>query len=121
LFQQSIVLDDGAIKMTATVGGTPGGTFAESLPIIGKNQMAKRPLPYYVPVTTITAGGTVTGGTVVEIVRVMAAGATAQRQTVGGSQSDERGLAAGEYIVKLENIGSGIATGVYSLVWEERP
>lgn len=121
LFQQSIVIDDGAIKMTATVGGTPGGVFSDTLPIIGKNQMVKRPLPYYTPVTTITAGGTVTGGTVVEIIRVMAAGATAQRQTVGGSQSDERGLAAGTYIIELANVGTGTATGVYSIVWEERP
>ena len=70
---------------------------------------------------SIESGGTVTGGTVVEVVRVVAANSTAQQSTVGGSVADERGLPAGTYHLKLENISNGAAKGVYSLFWEERP
>lgn len=121
LFEQKLVVDAGAIRLTAVLGGTEGGTFSENLPIIGKNRMSTRPTPFYVPQVTISAGGTIAGGTVVEVVRVVAANATAQQQSVGSGQDSERGLPAGSYLLKLENIGNSTATGVYSLVWEERP
>lgn len=121
LFQQSLSVDAGGIRMTARAGATPGGTFNNALPVVGKNRMASRPQPYYEPQSTVTTGGTTTGGTVVEVVRLVAAGATAQEATVGGQFADERGLPAGDYYITLENISNGAATGVYSLFWEERP
>jgi hypothetical protein len=83
--------------------------------------MATRKAPFYSSQVTIASGGTVTGGTVVELFRVTAANATAQQQTVLGAASTERGLPAGTYYLRLENIGNSAATGVYSLIWEERP
>ena len=53
--------------------------------------------------------------------RVVSAGATAQQATVGGTQASERGLPAGSYYLRLENVTNNTATGVYALVWEERP
>ncbi len=38
-----------------------------ALPIIGKNRMTERPLPYYAATTTIATGGTHTGGIEVEV------------------------------------------------------
>ena len=121
LFQQILQVDAGAIKLTAITGGTPGGTYNNPLPVIGKNRMSKRPQPYYVPVSTVTTGGTITGGTIVEVVRVVSSGSTAQRATVGGQFADERGLPAGDYYIKLENISNTTAEGVYQIYWEERP
>lgn len=120
LFQQSLDVDSSSVKLTAEIGGTEGGTFSVALPVIGKNRMASRPAPHYVPKVTISSGGTYTGGTILEVVRVVSAGATAQQATVGAQISDERGLPAGSYYLRLANFGNGAATGVYSLIWEER-
>lgn len=121
IFEQSLTLDAGGIRFTALTSATPSGTYSVNLPVIGKNRMASRKTPYYTPQATLATGGTATGGTVVELFRVVAANATAQQQTVLGAASTERGLPAGTYYLRLENIGNSAATGVYSLIWEERP
>lgn len=119
LFQQNLTVDAGGIKYTAEIGGTEGGTFT-ALPVVGKNRMSVRPQPYYAAQATIGYGGTATGTTVVDLARIVTSGATAQQVTVGGT-SDERGLPAGTYYVRLTNLSNSTATGVYSLFWEERP
>lgn len=121
IFEQSLTLDSGSVRFTALTGATPGGTYSTSLPVIGKNRMTTRKTPFYSPQITIETGGTATGGTIVELFRVTAANATAQQQTVLGAASTERGLPAGTYYLRLENIGNSAAIGVYSLIWEERP
>lgn len=124
LFAQKLTVDAGSIRLSAITGATESTPFNTAMPVIGKNRMASRrkyPGGYYAAQATIASGGTITGGTVVEVVRVVSNGATAQQSTVGGQTSDERGLPAGAYYLKLEKIGLGAATGVYSLFWEERP
>lgn len=124
LFQQRLTVDAGGIRLTAITGATEATAFATPLPVIGKNRMAARrqhPGGYYAAQATVSNGGTITGGAIVESVRVVTSGATAQQATVGGQTSDERGLPAGSYYLKLENLSNGTATGVYSLFWEERP
>lgn len=121
LFGQTLTVDDGSVRMTVSVGGTTTGTFGDALPVVGKNQMTTRPAPYYSPEATIATGGSVSGGDVLDVARVVAAKSTAQRSTVGGQVSDERGLPPGTYYITLSNIGSVTATGVYSAFWEERP
>lgn len=57
-----------------------------------------------------------------EIVRVVAANATAQRTSVGGSATKERGLPAGTYYLKFTNyLGAGQTEALYNLIYEERP
>uniref|UniRef100_A0AAU6VYE6 Virion structural protein n=2 Tax=unclassified bacterial viruses TaxID=12333 RepID=A0AAU6VYE6_9VIRU len=121
IFEQSLTLDAGSIKFTALTGATPGGSYSNVLPVIGKNRMASRKSPFYTAQCTLASGGTATGGTIVELFRVTAANSNAQAQTVLGAASTERGLPAGTYYLRLENIGNSAATGVYSLIWEERP
>ena len=121
IFEQSLTLDAGSVRFTALLAPTPGGTYSTPLPVIGKNRMVTRKSPYYTSQVTIDTGGTATGGTIVELFRVVAANATAQQQTVLGAASTERGLPAGTYYLRLENIGNSTATGAYSLLWEERP
>lgn len=121
LMSQDVELDDGSIRVTNTVGGTPAGVFAETLPIIPKNTMTERPTPLYIPVVVITAGGSVSGFTTLDIHRLVAATATAQQSTVGNIVGDDRGIGANTYHVLYQNIGSGTATGVLHFIWEERP
>jgi hypothetical protein len=121
IFEQSLTVDAGSIRFSAYTGATPAGTYSNTIPVVGKNRMTTRKSPFYTPQVTIASGGTATGGTIVELFRVVAANSNAQQQTVLGAASTERGLAAGTYYLRLENIGNAAATGVYSLIWEERP
>lgn len=121
LFEQSLTVDAGSVRFTALAGATDATPFDTALPVIGKNRMSVRPEPYYLPTVTVATGGTITGGTIVEVFRVIAANSNAQHQTVGGAAQTERGLPAGSYHLRIENIGNSTATGVYSLFWEERP
>jgi hypothetical protein len=121
LFEQSLTVDAGSIRFTALTGATGTGTYATALPVVGKNRMASRKAPFYNPQLTLSTGGAATGGTIVEVYRVVAANSNAQQQTVLGAASTERGLPAATYFLRLENIANGTATGTYSLMWEERP
>lgn len=118
----SLDIDGGTVRMTNILGpATEGGVFAETLPIIPKSRMSETPV--IAPVNVLTAGGTVTGGTVLDIIRVKipstAGGGAAT--TVGGSQDDERGIAIGTYYFNLESIGTDPVTGTLHAFWEERP
>lgn len=120
LFTQSLTVDSGGVKYTAEIGGTEGGVFTD-LPAIGKNRMSTRPTPYYEAQALFSVGGTTSGGTIVDVARMVTAGSSAQQITVGAQTSDERGLPAGTYYIRLTNLHNGTSTGVYSLFWEERP
>lgn len=121
LHDLTVIVDNGSLRITTVVGGTEGGVFSTALPAILKNNMTARPTPYYTLQNTLSTGGTHTGGIILDVVRVVASSATAQRSSVGGSISSERGIATGTYYFRLENFGSGDVTGVFSGWWEERP
>ena len=124
LASQSLVIDSGTVRLVVAVAGTPSGTFGVALPVIPRNAMVgalSRQLPYYSSQVTVAAGGVHTGGVVREVIRLKSAGATAQRNTVGAAVGTERGLPAGDYYIRIENIGTGAVTGVYTIEWEERP
>lgn len=128
LFEQTITVDSGSVRFQALTGATEISSFNTSIPVIGKNRMAQRKQPYYTSVITINThaapvafGSGISGGTVVENSRIVASNATAQQQTVNAGNQSERGLPAGTYYLRLHNFGSGSATGVYSIAWEERP
>lgn len=92
--------------------------------------MTTRRAPFYTSQITVTTHTTpvalgssinTTGATRTDLSRVVAANSTAQQQSVSGGTQSERGLPAGTYYVRLHSFGNGNATGVYSLIWEERP
>ena len=127
LIEQTISVDAGSIRFQAMTGATEVATFNTSVPIVGKNRMTTRESPFYVGQATVLThaapvafGSGVTGGTVTENVRIVAANATAQQQTVSGGAQTERGIPPGSYYLRLHNFGTGATTGVYTLVWEER-
>jgi len=118
LFELAIELVDGWIDIETVAGGTPGGTFSETLPIFRRNNMSVAPV--VTPQVVLTAGGTHTGGTILDVLAVKAASATAQSSSVGGRTTDERGVAPATYHFRISNPGSGTATGVWRAWWEER-
>lgn len=118
LYDVSLTLDAGSVRLRTMTGGTEGGTFNTPLPILRKNTMTDAPV---IPAQNIiTTGGTHTGGTDIDIIRLVAANATAQQSSVGSKAYDQRGVGPGTYYWRLENIGNGAATGIFSSFWEER-
>lgn len=63
----------------------------------------------------------VSGGICSEAERLRTSGATAQKQVVGFTTDDERGVPPGVYHLELQSLGTGgDATGTYTLKFEER-
>lgn len=120
LFDVSLVLDSGSVRLRTVAGGTEGGSFSEALPIIRKNTMTD--CPVVSSSNVLTTGGTLnlSGAIDIDRIRLVAANATAQQSSVGSKNFDQRGVAPGTYYWNLENFGSGAATGVFSGFWEER-
>lgn len=115
-----IVINTEEILVETVVGGTPGGVFGITLPVLPANTMSERPTPLYSFLTLLTAGGTHTGGTVIDIIRLKTGGSTQQSISVGSSSFDERGIAANTYYYRLSNLGNGTLVGVFKARWEER-
>lgn len=112
-----ILLTDGQARLETVVGGTPGGTFSEVLPIFNRNNMSSVPTPVYTVQNTLTAGGTHTGGTILDVLLVKGPGT--QSISVGAEQADERGIAIGTYYFRLTTVGATV--GILKARWEERP
>lgn len=123
LWEQTLELDQGALRYEVFIGATSSGTWT-ALPIIGQNRMTEAPL--YNPVCTVETGGNFTGGTVVDLLRVRTAAVNNQATNVGNAASSERGLPAGTYHVRVNTLTGGLpvndaAQGIITLRWEERP
>lgn len=129
LVKLEVEIEAGFIRIGTYVGGTPGGSFSETLPIfngnnmsLGSNHRANASGVGYTVQTVLTAGGTHTGGTELDVVRLKAASVSVQAQSVGSSPFDQRGVGANTYYFRLLNLSSTDAiTGTFKARWEERP
>lgn len=129
LFGLAVAIESGTLRMSTHVGGTAGGSFSETLPIIPANNMSlgadHRSFGgvAYAPVVTLTAGGTHAGdGTTLDVVRLKANANTNQAQSVGDTGGAERGVGAATYYFRLLNeSATDTITGIFRARWEERP
>lgn len=126
LVQLSAHFDNGTVRIETVVGGTEGGSFTDIFPILGANNMAGQRAKvvgggFYLPTVTLSGGGTHTGGTVIDVIRLRTANATAQATTVGATTDSKRGVSANTYYFRITNISASIAEGVFSARWEEKP
>ena len=123
LWEQTLELDQGALRYEVFIGATSTGAWT-ALPVIGQNRMTEAAL--YNPVCTVETGGNFTGGTAVDLLRVRTAAVNNQATNVGNAASSERGLPAGTYHVRVNTLTGGLpvndaAQGIITLRWEERP
>lgn len=123
LWEQTLELDQGALRYEVFIGATSTGAWT-ALPVIGQNRMTEAAL--YNPVCTVETGGNFTGGTAVDLLRVRTAAVNNQATNVGNAASSERGLPAGTYHVRVNTLTGGLpvndaAQGIVTLRWEERP
>ena len=120
LWNVALSVDSGGVKLETLAGGVENGVWTP-ISLFPKNTMTTRPTPFYVGQNTVTTGGTFTGGTLIDVVRVVTSSSTAQQSTVGSVPFSERGVAPGIYQWKLTNISqSGSTTGVFNFFYEER-
>lgn len=128
LFGLDASLDAGSLRIGTYVAGTEGGTFSETLPIFPTNNMSggsdhrnNYSGGVYVAQTVLTAGGTHTGGTELDVLRLKTSGNSTFSSSVGASGQDERGVAANTYYFRLLNLsGTDAVTGTFKARWEER-
>lgn len=112
LTSQRLWTGQGAARLVISTGGTEGGTFTALPTKFGTNTVAGGAVGN----TTVTVGGTHTGGTEREVLR-------ADSGTAGGGSgnadllSGQRYLAAGTYYFDI--VITGTTSGSYSLEWEE--
>jgi len=112
-----LVLTGGNVSLETISGGTAGGTYAETLPRINTNTM--QGTPAYTPLVVMTAGGTVTGGTVIDVVRVKADTNSNRATAVGSTTADQRGVGPGTYFWRLTNATGDPAVGTFKTRWQE--
>ena len=113
LYETSFTTEDSSIEVQLKVGGTASGPWT-SIPVIRKNTMSTTPV--ITSQVTMDYDGGHTGGTLIDLIRVMAGN---KQSSVGGSDS-ERGVGAGTYYYVITNTGNQTATVVFSGYWEER-
>lgn len=128
LFETSVFLEIGKLRIAPIVGGSETGTFPTALPIIRKNTMSSAKV--VTPTIQIGVGinnfagnvltGSVSGGTELDADRFISEAAGNRANPAGGSIGGERGIGASTYYYELKNYGTVDATGVFKAWWEQR-
>lgn len=116
-FFVNLVVSDVTVEIVS--GGTAGGTFSTALVIQSTNNMQRTPVR--ASTSTISYGGTHTGGTVLDKF-VLVSGNNLNHAT--GAQGGEQfpvGFPPGTYYVRITNTGSATATGLFKARWTEDP
>lgn len=106
-------------NLTAEIvsGGTEGGTFSTSLPMLRTNNMSS--VPARASTTTMTTGGTLSGGTTLDKFILYAGNNENQSTRQNGGEQFPVGFPAGTYYVRLTNTGSTTALGLFKARWSE--
>ena len=106
-------------RVEIVAGGTEGGSFTTLLPISSTNNMLRTPVT--ASTSTMSYGGTHTGGTVLDLF-LLNSGNNLNQAT--GSQGGEQfpvGFPPGTYYVRITNTGNATATGLFKARWTEDP
>ncbi|QVE65560.1 hypothetical protein [Ralstonia phage vB_RsoP_BMB50] len=123
LQSQRVTLDVGACRMSVWLGATPAGSWTD-VPSFGRNRLADTPI--VTPTFKLQTGGTFTGGTEADLIRVRCGTNQGNQSSSNVSgDTDTRFLPAGTYAIKIEPI-TGLANadalnGKVELLWAERP
>lgn len=123
LMSAEVGLDNGWVKMQVVAGGTPGGTFTPETTVFNLNNMPVGidKLEAYAATATVASGGTLAGGTILDVLRVKVANNSNFGASVNSAEDLPRGVSPGTYYYTIQNLGPDTATGVWRVAWEERP
>lgn len=122
-------VESGHLRLASVAGGTEGGSFTamSRFAVNGMTVGAARKdyggegVGYSVQ-TAFSDGGTHTGGTELDLVRIKSANNTVQSITVGETSQDERGIPPGTYYFRMTNLSATDAiVGIFRFRWAELP
>jgi len=114
-FFVDMVTSDTTVEIVS--GGTEGGTFNSALTIQRTNNIST--VPARASTTTMTSGGTLTGGTTLDKFLLYAGNNENQSTRQHGGEEFPTGFPAGTYYVRIVNIGNTTATGLFKARWSE--
>lgn len=122
----TVIGDNGQVRITPFLGGTPTGTFSQTTSKLPANTMTTTPAYTSQLVVTNTPAGllaavNITGGAQLNILRLKVENTSGSASTAGAEQDSARGAGPGTYYYLVENIGPGDFEGVISARFEERP
>lgn len=114
VYQFGADLSAGSVKIELVTGGTEGGSFTDSATVFNCNTMSIA--PSVSSGVTLTANGTHTGGTVVDLLFADVG------KGVDASASEEypQGFSAGTFYIRITNLSNQTSTGIFRARWEER-
>lgn len=115
LQHQSLLLVGGDARAVIVTGATPSGTFTPISTVNPKYRIGIDP----VSTVTVSAGGTVTGGTEREVLLCAASTGGATKSALGETAlPSTRGLPATTFYQTI-TAGANGATGIYAVEWED--
>jgi len=115
VFGASLIL--GSLRIELVVGGTDGNDFTETLPVFQTNRTSAS--VDTTPSVTFQNGGTHTGGTVSDVILLVAGSPARQAREVTATEDRPLGFAPGTFYIRLISTGSSNAEGVFRARWEE--
>ena len=113
----AIKVMSGTARIEILTGGTEGGTFSEPVPVFLVNNMTTA-----VPrstTTTMSSGGTLTGGTTLDLFLVNTGDNVQQSSGVSVGELFAFGFAAGTYYIRVTNTDNSTSTGLIKALWRE--
>ena len=115
VFGASLIL--GSLRLELVVGGTDGNDFTEELLIYKTNRTSVA--PENETSVTMQNGGTHTGGTVSDILLLVAGSPARQAKEVSVTEQRPLGFSPGTFYIRLVSTGEANARGVFRARWEE--
>jgi hypothetical protein len=107
----------GSARIEIVAGGTESGTFSEvvpKFPVNGMTTAAPR-----ASTTTVTSGGTLTGGTTMDLFLVNTGDNVNQSSGVTSGEDFAIGFPAGTYYIRITNTDNSTAAGLVKALWTE--
>jgi hypothetical protein len=113
----SIKVMSGTARVEIVTGGTEGGTYSQSVPVLPVNNMSTAASK--TSTTTVTSGGTHTGGTTLDLFLVNTGDNAHQSVGVSVGEAFSFGFAAGTYYIRVTNTDNSTSTGLIKALWIE--
>lgn len=112
-----VAIDVSAARVEIVSGGTEGGTFGTGLTLQNLNNMTTA--PDRASTTTMSTGGTHTGGTVLDLFLLNAGNNLNQAVGQQGGEAFPVGFPPGTYYARITNTGNATLTGLFKARWTE--
>lgn len=113
----SIKLMSGTARIEIVAGGTEGGTFSQTItkfPVNGMSTATPR-----ASTATMSSGGTLTGGTTMDLFLVNTGDNVQQSSGVTSGEDFAIGFPAGTYYIRVTNTDNSTTAGLIKALWTE--